>query len=324
MSRIITYREALREALAARMQADPKLLLIGEDIGLYGGAFGVSRGLIERFASQIIETPISENGFVGVALGAAMGGYRSVVEIMFSDFVTLAMDQIVNHAAKIGYMYAGQLKVPLIVRLPSGGGRGYGASHSQSLEAWFAHVPGLVVLCPSNAADAKGLMNAALDEDSPVIFIENKLLYDAKSVVPEEDYRVPIGKARIVRDGADLTIVSYGRMVGLALDVAERMAELGQEVEVLDLRSLKPIDAEAIAQSVERTGRLVVLSEAAPHVGIAAEVAAIAAERCWDCMTAPVLRLSALDTPIPSSTRLESHVFPTVDGVVEAIVEAFP
>lgn len=324
MSRVITYREALREALAERMEADPKVLLIGEDIGLYGGAFGVSRGLVDRFAAQMIETPISENGFVGVALGAAMGGYRPVVEIMFSDFVTLAMDQIVNHAAKINYMYAGQLKAPLVVRLPAGGGRGYGASHSQSLEAWFAHVPGLAVVCPSNAADAKGLMHAALDEDSPVIFVENKLLYDAKGVVPEESYRVPIGKARIAREGSDLTIAAYGRMVPLALDAADRLAELGMDAEVLDLRTLRPIDADAIAESVGRTGRLAVLSEAAPHVGIAAEVAAIAAERCWDCMTAPVLRLSALDTPIPSSTRLESHVFPTVDGVVEAIAEAFP
>ena len=319
MSRIISYREALKEALVTQLDADPSVLLIGEDIGQYGGAFGVTRGLIEKYPDRLIETPISENSFVGVALGLATDGMRPVVEIMFSDFVTLAMDQIVNHAAKVHYMYAGQLKAPMVIRLPSGGGRGYGASHSQNFEAWFSHVPGLTVLSPSSPADAKGLLMSAIEYDNPVIFFENKLLYDVKGDVPEEPYRTPIGKCRIVRPGDDLTIISYGRMVNVAENAAEELSEHGVSVEVLDLRSLRPIDEEGIRESVMRTGRLAIVSEAAPRVGIAAEVAAIVAEQCFDYMTAPVIRISAADTPIPSATRLENKIFPTSDSVVDAI-----
>ena len=321
MSHVISLREAIRECIAERMAADRRVLLIGEDIGLYGGAFGVTRGLNERFADRIIETPISENGFVGVALGAAMGGYRPIVEIMFMDFVTLAMDQIVNHAAKIHYMYGGQVTAPLVIRLPGGGGRGYGASHSQSLEAWFVHTPGLIVLSPATPADAKGLLEAALDEDSPVIFVESKVLYDTKGEVPEEPYRVPIGKLRIARPGDDVTIAAYGRMVGTALSAADTLAELGISVEVLDLRSLKPLDIEGIAASVARTGRLAIVSEAPPQAGVAAEIAAVVAEHCFDDLLAPVIRLSAVDTPIPSARSLEEQVYPDAGTLVEMIVE---
>ena len=317
MSRIISYREALKEAIVTQLDMDPSVLLIGEDIGQYGGAFGVTRGLIDKYPDRLIETPISENSFVGVALGLATDGMRPIVEIMFSDFVTLAMDQIVNHAAKVHYMYGGQLKAPMVIRLPSGGGRGYGASHSQSLEAWFSHVPGLTVLYPSSPADAKGLLMSAIEDDNPVIFFENKLLYDVKGDVPKEQYRTPIGKCQIVRPGDDLTIISYGRMVQISIDAAEKLSEHGINVEVLDLRSLRPIDEDGIRESVMRTGRLAIVSEAATRVGVAAEVAAIAAEQCFDYLTAPVIRISAADTPLPSATRLESKIFPTSDSVVE-------
>jgi pyruvate/2-oxoglutarate/acetoin dehydrogenase E1 component len=325
MSRIISFREALRECFDERMAENKKVLLIGEDIGLYGGAFGVTRGLIDKYQDQIIETPISENGFVGVGLGAAMGGYRPIVEIMFMDFVTLAMDQIVNHAAKINFMYAGQIQAPLVIRLPGGGGRGYGASHSQSLEAWFAHVPGLIVLAPSTPADAKGLMHSAIDEDNPVIFIENKLLYDVKGEVPDAPFREPIGKLRVVRPGDDVSIVSYGRMVQVAIEAAEGLKNVGLSAEVIDLRSLKPIDREGLTNSINKTGRVAIVSESAPHVGIAAEVAAIAAEECYDSLMAPVLRLSASDSPIPSATRLEKYIFPNSENIIEAIANSlFP
>lgn len=322
MSRIISFREALKEALVTQLDQDPSVLLIGEDIGQYGGAFGVTRGLLDKYPDRLIETPISENSFVGVALGLATDGMRPIVEIMFSDFVTLAMDQIVNHAAKIHYMYAGQLSAPMVVRLPTGGGRGYGASHSQNFESWFSHVPGLTVLYPSTPADAKGLLMSAIEYDNPVIFFENKLLYDTKGHVPEEAYRTPIGKSRIIRPGEDLTLISYGRMVQVALDAAEQLALHGIEAEVMDLRSLRPIDEEGICEAAMRTGRLAIISEAAPRVGVAAEVAAIAAEHCFDYLTAPVIRISAADTPIPSATRLENKIFPTSDSVVEAVSDA--
>ncbi|MSO65734.1 MAG: alpha-ketoacid dehydrogenase subunit beta [Alphaproteobacteria bacterium] len=323
MTRVISFREAIRDVLDERLAADPRVLLIGEDIGIYGGAFGVTRGLVEKYPDRVIETPISENSFVGVAVGAAMGGYRPVVELMFMDFVTLAMDQIVNHAAKIEFMYAGQLKTPVVIRLPGGGGRGYGASHSQSLEGWFTQVPGLTVLAPATPADVAGLLNSAMDQDSPTIFVENKLLYDVKGPVPDISHRTPIGKARIVTEGEDLTIVTYGRMVQVAEAAAASLAELGLSTEVLDLRSLRPLDGDGIQASVSRTGRLAILSEAPPSGGVAAEVAALAAGQSFDALRAPILRLSAQDTPIPSATRLERHVFPTAEALVEAIATTF-
>lgn len=321
MSREISYREALRESFSERMKQNAKVLLIGEDIGLYGGAFGVTRGLVENFPDQIIETPISENGFVGVALGAAMGGYKPIVEIMFMDFVTLAMDQIVNHAAKINYIYGGQLSAPLIIRLPGGGGRGYGASHSQSLESWFAHTPGLIVLAPSTPKDAKGLMHSALDLNSPVIFIENKLLYDTKGHVPDNDYKTPIGKIRTVSHGDEVSIITYGRMVEIASEAGKNLLEMGISAEVIDLRCLKPLDQTGIVESVCRTGRAVIVSEAPPQAGISAEVAALIAEDCYDYLLAPVVRISAIDTPIPSATKLEQYVFPNSELIVEAVIE---
>lgn len=323
MTRIISFREALRETLAERMSQDRKVLLIGEDIGLYGGAFGVTRGLFERFPDQIIETPISENSFAGLALGAAMAGYRPVVEFMFMDFVSLAMDQIVDHAAKVHYVYGGQLNAPMVIRLPGGGGRGYGASHSQSLEGWFIHTPGLIVLSPTTPQDAKGLLHSAMDENSPVIFVENKLLYDTKGHVPERPFRTPIGQLSVAGRGEDVTIAAYGRMMLAALEARDILAELDISAEVLDLRSLKPLDADGIIESVSRTGQLVIVSEAPPSGGVAAEVAAVVAENCFDRLRAPVLRISALDTPIPSSMRLEARVFPTAERIVESVTESF-
>ena len=318
---IITFREAIRSALFEQMLKDKRTILIGEDIGLYGGAFGVTRGLIDKFEDQIIETPISENSFVGVALGAAIGGYKPIVEIMFSDFVTLAMDQIINHAAKIRYIYAGQLNAPLIIRLPTGGGRGYGASHSQSLEAWFAHIPGLVVLYPSTPQDAKGLMLSAMQEKSPVIYFENKLLYDVKGSVNTNSNNIPIGSAKVLKNGEDVSLISYGRMLKFAEEASISLEQLGISAEILDLRSLKPLDENKIIQSVKKTGRVIVITESVSFSGIAAEVSALLADKCFDYMKSPISRITAMDVPIPSATRLEKNIFPNTEKIVEEAVK---
>jgi pyruvate dehydrogenase E1 component beta subunit len=316
----MTYADAIRSALIEEMERDERVILLGEDIALYGGAFRVTRGLVKRFGPErVINTPISENSFVGVAVGAALTGLRPVVELMFMDFIALAMDQIVNHAAKLHYIYGGQARVPLVLRTPAGAGRGYGASHSQSLEAWFVHTPGLKVVAPSTPRDAHGLLKAAIRDDNPVLFIENKLLYGVKGEVPDPDEVVPIGSAAVVREGGDVTLIAYSRMTTLALDAAARLEERGISCEVLDLRSLAPLDERAVVASVARTSRAVTIEEDTCRGGVGAEVAAVIADRCFEHLDSPVRRVACADAPIPCSPTLEQAILPSVEKIVAAV-----
>jgi len=316
----MTYSQAIRSALVEEMERDERVILLGEDIALYGGAFRVTRDIVKRFGPErVLNTPISENSFVGVAVGAALVGLRPVVEIMFMDFITLAMDQLVNHAAKFHYIYGGQARVPMVVRAPAGAGRGYGASHSQSLEAWFVHAPGLKVVAPSNPRDAHGLLKAAIRDDNPVVFVENKLLYGTSGDVPDPDETLPLGKAAVVREGDDVTLVAYSRMTALALEAASRLEEAGISCEVLDLRTLAPLDEAAVLGSVAKTHRAVILEEDTRRGGVGAEVAAVIAEGAFGSLDSPVRRVASADTPIPCSPTLERAILPSVDKIVAAV-----
>ena len=321
--RIITYAEAIREAIGQAMETDDNVFMLGEDIGIYGGAFGVSGDLYQRFGKErILDTPISELGIVGAAVGAALVGMKPIVEIQFSDFTAQAMDQIVNQAAKIHFMLGGELSVPMVLRAPSGSGTGAAAQHSQSLETWFAHVPGLKVVMPSSPYEAKGLLLAALDDPNPVIVLEHKLLYKTSGHVPEEQYRIPIGVSNKVRDGKALTIVASGVMVSRSLEAAETLSGMGIEVEVIDVRSLSPLDMGPINESVKKTGKLMLVQEAPKHVGFMAEVAARIAEgEALYSLTEPVKRLCGMDVPIPYAPQLEKSVVPQLDDIVAAAVE---
>ena len=316
--RIITYAEAIREAIGQAMEADESVFMLGEDIGVYGGAFGVSGDLYHRFGEERVrDTPISELGIVGAAVGAALVGMKPIVEIQFSDFTAQAMDQIVNQAAKIHFMLGGELSVPMVLRAPSGSGTGAAAQHSQSLESWFAHVPGLKVVLPSSPADAKGLLLAALDDPNPVIVLEHKLLYKTSGHVPEEMYRTPIGVSNTVREGSDLTIVATGVMVSRSLEAAAQLASQGVEATVIDVRTLSPLDMDPINASVAKTGRLMLVQEAPKHVGFMAEVAARVAEGpAIYSLTEPVTRLCGIDVPIPYAPQLEKAVVPQLDDIV--------
>ncbi|HEU0101967.1 MAG TPA: alpha-ketoacid dehydrogenase subunit beta [Mycobacteriales bacterium] len=322
-SRVLTYSEAVREALAEAMTADERVFLLGEDIGVYGGAFGVTGDLYTRFgAERVRDTPISELGIVGAAVGAALAGMRPIVEIQFSDFTAQAMDQIVNQAAKIHYMLGGAANVPMVLRTPLGSGTGAAAQHSQSLEAWFAHVPGLKVVMPTTPADAKGLLLAAIDDPNPVIVLEHKLLYRTSGPVPEGAERVPLGTTALRRRGDDLTMVATGVMVSRCLEAAESLAEEGIEADVLDLRTLTPLDDTPVLTSVSRTGRALLVQEAPGHGGFMGEVAArIAGSDALYCLLAPVRRLCGLDVPIPYAPQLERACVPQVDGIVRAALE---
>lgn len=317
--RIITYAEAIREAIGQAMEADESVFMLGEDIGVYGGAFGVSGDLYHRFGEERVrDTPISELGIVGAAVGAALVGMKPIVEIQFSDFTAQAMDQIVNQAAKIHFMLGGELSVPMVLRAPSGSGTGAAAQHSQSLESWFAHVPGLKVVLPSSPADAKGLLLAALDDPNPVIVLEHKLLYKTSGHVPQEMYRTPIGVSNTVREGSDLTIVATGVMVSRSLEAAAQLASQGIEAAVIDVRTLSPLDMDPINASVANTGRLMLVQEAPKHVGFMAEVAARVAEGpAIYSLTEPVTRLCGMDVPIPYAPQLEKAVVPQLDDIVE-------
>ncbi|MFY0670682.1 MAG: alpha-ketoacid dehydrogenase subunit beta [Aquiluna sp.] len=301
------------------MESDESVFMLGEDIGVYGGAFGVSGDLYHRFGEERVrDTPISELGIVGAAVGAALVGMKPIVEIQFSDFTAQAMDQIVNQAAKIHFMLGGELSVPMVLRAPSGSGTGAAAQHSQSLESWFAHVPGLKVVLPSSPADAKGLLLAALDDPNPVIVLEHKLLYKTSGHVPEEMYRTPIGVSNTVREGSDLTIVATGVMVSRSLEAAAQLASQGIEAAVIDVRTLSPLDMDPINASVANTGRLMLVQEAPKHVGFMAEVAARVAEGpAIYSLTEPVARLCGLDVPIPYAPQLEKAVVPQLDDIVE-------
>lgn len=319
--RTLSYAEAIREALAQAMEADPRVFLFGEDVGVYGGAFGVSGDLYHRFgAERVIDTPISELGLAGAAVGAALTGMRPVLEIQFSDFITLAMEQVVNQAAKIRFMFGGKATVPMVVRLPAGSGTGAAAQHSQSLEAWFAHVPGLKVVQPSTPHDAKGLLLAAIDDPNPVLVFEHKLLYKTKGPVPSAPYREPIGKAVVRRAGRDVTIVAASVMALRAAAAAETLAQEGIDAEVVDLRSLRPLDTGTIVASVARTRRLVVVYEGVKTMGIGAEIAACVAEHpVVRELAAPIVRLGGADSPIPYNPVLEKAAVPQEADIVAAV-----
>ncbi len=318
-TREITYLEAIREALQQAMHADERVFLIGEDIGVYGGAFGVTRGLLDEFGSErVIDTPISEAGIAGACIGAALTGMRPVGEIQFMDFVTLSMEQLVLQAAKLRYMFGGKATVPFVLRTPGGAGTGAAAQHSESLENWFVHVPGLKVVMPSTPYDAKGLLLAAIKDDNPVIFVEHKLLYRTKGPVPTEMYEVPLSRSEVKREGRHLTVVATSLMVQRALEAAETLAQEGVELEVIDPRTLKPLDARPIINSVIKTGKLLVVHEAVKTGGFGGEVVAvIAGSDAFDYLDAPILRLAGADVPIPYNRTLEYHAVPQVENIVE-------
>ena len=321
--REIAYRDALREALREEMKRDPTVFLLGEDIGRYwGGAFKVTKGLAEEFGDERVrDTPISESAIIGTAVGTAITGMRPVAEIMFGDLTALAMDQIANQAAKIHYMFGGQAKVPLVIRTPFGGGVNIAAHHSQCLEAWFMHIPGLFVAVPSTPYDAKGLLKEAIRNDNPVIFCEHKLLYPMTGPVPEEEYTVPFGVADTKREGTDVTIVATMYMVHKALEAAENLQKEGINAEVVDPRTLVPLDKKTIIDSVRKTGRVVVVTEDCRTAGTSAEIAAIIAEEALDYLDAPIKRVTTPDVPIPFSPSLEKYVIPDEKQIIKAVKE---
>jgi len=317
----ITYRQAIKDAMVEEMRRDERVFLIGEDIGTYGGAFGVSAGMLEEFGPErIVETPISEEAIVGAAAGAAMVGMRPIAEMMFMDFIMLAMEPLVNQAAKARYMFGGKATVPMVVRMPSGSGTGAAAQHSQSLETLLMHIPGIKVVAPSTPYDVKGLLISSIRDENPVCFVEHKLLYKEKGDVPDEEYTIPLGVADIKREGTDITVVSSGIMVQKSLQAAEILAEEGISVEVLDPRTLKPLDVDTIAKSVKKTGRLLVVHEAVKTAGWAGEVmASISETPAWDYLDAPMRRLAGKDVPIPYNPKLEAAAVPQVDDIVQEI-----
>ncbi len=318
--RELTYREGIREALKEEMRQNEDVFLIGEDIAEFGGTYKVTEGLLEEFGSERVRnTPISESAIIGAALGASISGMRPVAEIMYIDFITVAMDQIVNQTAKIRYMTGGQVKVPLVIRTQGGGGRSSAAQHAQSLEAWFCHIPGLKVVMPSTPYDAKGLLKSSIRDDNPVIFIEHKILYNRKGPVPEEEYFVPLGKAEIKKEGDDFTIVATSRMVERALLASDELDKKGISVEVIDPRTLVPLDKETILSSVKKTGRVLIVHEACERAGFGAEIAAILAKEAFDYLDAPIERLGAKNTPMPFSPNLEDFVIPKVDDIIKRV-----
>ncbi|MBE3579350.1 MAG: alpha-ketoacid dehydrogenase subunit beta [Caldanaerobacter subterraneus] len=322
--REITFAEATLEAMEEEMSRDERVFVMGEDIARQGGIFGQFKGLAEKFGRErVIDTPISETAIVGAGVGAAIAGMRPVVDMHFADFMGIAMDEIFNQMAKIRYMFGGQAKVPVVVRAPDGIIQSAAAQHSQSIEAWFLHIPGLKVVTPSNPADAKGLLKAAIRDDNPVIYFENKVLYKEKGFVPEGEFLTPIGKAKVVREGKDVTIVSYSIMLKNSLKAAEILEEEGISVEVIDLITISPIDKETILKSVAKTRRLVVAHEAVKQGGVGAEIAAIVAEEGLDYLDAPILRFGAPFVPIPFSPALEKLVRVYPEDIVEGIKRMF-
>jgi pyruvate dehydrogenase E1 component beta subunit len=320
--RTINYGKAISEALREEMQRDPSVFLMGEDLAVMGSVFGLTKGFLDEFGPQrVIDTPISEAGFTGMAVGAAMRGLRPVIELMYVDFATLAFDSLVNQAAKVRYMTGGQVKVPLVVRAPGGAGRRNAAQHSQSLEGWFTQIPGLKVVAPATPYDVKGLLKTAIRDDDPVIFIEHKFCYAQKGEVPEEEYTLPLGQADIKRAGKDVTLIAYSRQTNYAVEAAEILARDGIDVELIDLRSLVPLDWETIEASVKKTHRAVIVHEAAKRGGYGAEIASQIMEGAFDYLDAPVKRIAALNVAIPFSPPLEDLVFPHVKDIVEGVRE---
>ncbi|TMC90928.1 MAG: alpha-ketoacid dehydrogenase subunit beta [Chloroflexi bacterium] len=316
--REITLGQAIREALAEEMRRDPRVFMMGEDIAEAGTPFKVLSGLVEEFGtSRVIDTPISEAGITGMGVGVAMTGMRPIVDIMFGDFIGLAMDQIVNQAAKVHYMSGGKLKVPLVVRTTLGATRRTAAQHSQSLHAWVSHIPGLIVVLPSTPYDAKGLLKTAIRDDNPVIFFEDKMMYQLKGPVPEGDYTIPFGVADIKRPGNDITIVATSSMVQIALAAAERLEKLDISAEVIDPRTMYPLDRDTLIESAKKTSRVIVVDEGYERYGVTAEIAAVVADGAFYFLDAPVKRMGAMNVPVPFSPALEDLTVPTADSVME-------
>jgi len=319
----LTYRDALNLALKEEMRRDPSIVVWGEDVALYEGSFKVTRGLLAEFGEErVLDTPISENTIVGVAVGAAMGGLRPIAELMTVNFALLAMDQIIDHMTKIRYMFGGQVNLPMVIRAPGGGGSQLAAQHSQSLETFFMHTPGMHVAYPATPADAKGLLKTAIRDNNPVMFLEHELLYNSKGEVPDDpEFLVPFGKCDVKREGKDITIVAYARMTVLALQAAEELAKENIVCEVVDLRTLAPLDTDTFVASVKKTGRAVVVEECWKTCGLGGEIATRIYDGCFDSLLAPVRRVSGLDVPMPYSRKLEKLCIPQVADIVAAVKE---
>ncbi len=318
--RNITFAQAIRTAIREEMKRDEKVILFGEDVGQYGGVYGATTGLQREFGEdRVRDTPISEMAIAGMAAGAALAGYRPIVEIMYCDFLAQASDAIVNHAAKWHYMSGGQFKLPLVVRSPGGGGAGYAAQHSQNLEAWFVHIPGLKVVMPSLPRDARGLLKVAIRDDNPVLFIEHKAHYGFKGEVPTEEEIIPLGVADVKREGGDVTLVSWSRTLTFALEAAEKLAQAGISVEVIDPRTLQPLDIDTICDSVAKTGHLVIAHEAVKFGGFGAEIATQVMEHAWDSLKEPPLRIGAPFVPLPYSEPMETFVIPQASDIMQQV-----
>jgi len=317
----LTYAKALNQALIEEMERDDSVFVCGEEVAKWGGSFTVTMGLLDRFGEKRVrDTPISEEGIVGLGIGAAMAGLKPVVEIMTVNFIMLAMDQIVNHMAKLRYMSGGQVTVPLVIRTPGGGGLQMGSQHSQSLESMFVHVPGLVVMAPSNPYDAKGMLKTAIRDNNPVLFIEHESIYNTKSEVPEDEYFVPIGKADVKRQGDDITIIGHLKMVNVALEAAKRLeSEYGISAEVIDPRTLAPLDTQTLVQSVKKTGKAVIVQECWPHCSVGTDMAYTIMSEAFDYLDAPVKVISSANCPFPYSRQLEQMALPNVGTVIDAV-----
>lgn len=317
---MLTMREALNQAMKEEMARDPNVFLLGEEVGAYQGAYKISQGLLAEFGEwRVRDTPIAEEAIAGVAVGAAFIGLRPIAEMMTFNFSLLALDQIVNHAAKYRYMSGGQVRCPLVVRGPSGAAAQVAAQHSQAFESWYAHVPGLVVVMPSTPKDAKGLLKSAIRDDNPVVFLENEVLYNRKGEVPDHDFHIPLGLSDVKREGGDVTIVAWSRSVVTALEAAERLASDGIEAEIVDPRTLRPLDDEPLFESVRKTNRCVVVEEGWPMAGFGAEIASRVQRECFDDLDAPVLRVTSADVPMPYAKRLETAYLPQREDVVSAV-----
>jgi pyruvate dehydrogenase E1 component beta subunit len=318
-TRTLSFREALREAMSEEMDRDPAIVLMGEEVGHYNGAYKVSEGMLERFGeNRVVDTPIAETGFAGVGIGAAMVGLRPIVEFMTWNFSLVAYDQLVNNAAKLRYMTNGQFTLPIVFRGPSGAAHALGAQHSQAVESLYAHVPGLKVVVPSTPGDAKGLLKASIRDDNPVCFLESEVMYSLKGEVPGGEHVIPLGVADVKRAGDDLTIVTWGKMVHTAIKAADELAGAGVEAEVLDLRTVRPLDTEAVLASVRRTHRVLVVQEGWPFAGVAAEIITLVVREAFDDLDAPPDRVTNLDVPMPYATNLEQLVLPSVARIVDA------
>jgi len=316
----MSFAQALNNAHKLEMERDPNIYVAGEDVGVYGGIFGVTAGLLDQFTDKRVrDTPITESAIIGTAVGAAACGLRPVIELMFVDFIGVALDQLYNQAAKMKYMFGGKAKLPLVMRASCGAGIGAAAQHSQCLEAWFMHVPGLKVVMPGTPYDAKGLLISSIRDDNPVVFLEHKLLYGMEGEVPEEAYTIPLGQADIKREGQDVTVVATAQMVNLSLSAAEKLSGDGISVEVVDPRTLSPLDEESILESVRKTHRLVIVHEEVKFAGSGAEIAAMVAEKAFDYLDAPIIRVAAPFTPVPFSPTLEAEFIPSEEKIIEAV-----